>query len=155
MKGKAGDVIPFLGREGDFLGVEGRYMFFDGLYIYIWVHESRSIGGHICFVPSCMMVFASKMPTLRAFRALLKSFKKLGEVVSTSVWHHMQGLGPPDHVTDNKDKKIWEIYMFKNTGQLNNTVHMTGIQWHNFQSSIWGSIALKEHGRNPAKGSCD
>ena len=45
-------------------------------------------------VPSCMMVFASKMPTLRAFKALLKSFKKLGEVVSTSV-QYMQALGSP------------------------------------------------------------
>ena len=68
-----------------------------------WTMSPDLLGGHIylyLLMPSCMMVFASKMPTLRAFRALLKSFKKLGEVVSTSVWHHMQGLGPPDHVLD-------------------------------------------------------
>ena len=151
--------------------------------MFHWTMSPDLLEAIFCFLPSCMMVFASKMPTLRAFRALLKSFKKLGEVVSTSVWHHMQGLGPPDHVLDvrlmahhpksrgckwlisnqsqhcakwdNKENLIWEIYMFKNTGQLNNTVHMTRIQWHNFQSSQWGSIAWKKHGRNPAKGSCD
>ena len=65
-----------------------------------WTMSPDLLEAIFCFVPSYMMVFASKMPTLRAFRALLKSFKKLGEVVSTSVWHHMQGLGPPDHVLD-------------------------------------------------------
>lgn len=149
-------------------------------------HESRSIGGHIYFVPSYMMVFASKMPTLRAFRALLKSFKKLGEVVSTSEWHHMQGLGPPDHVTNvrlmahhpksrgcndaidwypiylsivqNEITKInwYEKYTCSKT-RVNWTTQFT---WHVFNDAIskaliWGSIAWKKHGRNPAKGSCD
>lgn len=137
-----------------------------------------------CFVPSYIMVFASKMPTLRAFRALLKSFKKLGEVVSTSVWQHMQDLGPPDHVTNvrlmahhpksrgckwlisnlwlsivqNETTKInwYEKYTCSKT-RVNWTTQFT---WHVFNDTIskaliWGSIAWKKHGRNPAKGSCD